>query len=174
MRTSCEVRNFASQKFRLKPGPAIFQIWESDYFSDSDYSHRSNRDLPIFLLKKLPHRLLLLPKLKSNSGSGSSFSQVFDSGSEKKTQNPAGVGPDPVPPLALVQISEGWYFRSPRLATRYEFNAANNAKVLVKALLNLIIKFNIQEIQVVKNSQDHISSFFSLKIHRQYNKNALR
>ena len=72
---------------------------------------------------------------------------------------------------ALVQINEGLYFRSPRLATRFEFNIA---KVLVKALLNLIIKFNIQENQVVKNSQDHISSVFTLKIHRQNNKNALR
>jgi len=73
-----------------------------------------------------------------------------------------------------VQINEGLYFRSPRLATRYESNAANIAKVLVKALLNLIIKFNIQENQVVKNSHDQISSVFSLKIHRQNNKNALR
>jgi len=71
---------------------------------------------------------------------------------------------------ALVQIYEGLYFRSPRLATRFESNAA---KVLVKALLNLIIKFNIQEIQVVKSSQGHISSVFSLKIHRQNIKNAL-
>jgi len=70
-----------------------------------------------------------------------------------------------------VQINEGLYFRSPRLATRSE---SNIAKVLVKALLNLIIKFNIQENQVVKNSQDHISSVFSLKIDRQNNKNALR
>jgi len=75
---------------------------------------------------------------------------------------------------ALVQITEGLYYRSPRLATRFEFNAANIAKVRVKALLNLIIKFNIQEIQVVKNSQDHISSVFSLKIHRQNIKNGLR
>jgi len=73
-----------------------------------------------------------------------------------------------------VQINEGLYFRSPRLATRFESNAANIAKLLVKALLNLIIKFNIQENQVVKNSQDQISSVFSLKIHRQNNKNALR
>ena len=73
-----------------------------------------------------------------------------------------------------VQTNEGLYFRSPRLATRFESNAANIAKVLVKALLNLIIKFNIQENQVVKNSQDHIPSVFSLKIHRQNNKNALR
>ena len=43
---------------------------------------------------------------------------------------------------ALVQINEGLYFRSPRLATRFESNAANIAKVLVKALLNLIMKFN--------------------------------
>jgi len=70
---------------------------------------------------------------------------------------------------ALVQINEGLYFRSPRLATRFESNAA---KVLVKALLNLILKFNIQEIQVVKNSEDHISSVFSLKINRQNIKNA--
>jgi len=71
-----------------------------------------------------------------------------------------------------VQINEGLYFRSPRLATRFESNATNIAKVRVKALLNLIIKFNIQEIQVVKNSQDHIPSVFSLKIHRQNIKNA--
>jgi len=58
----------------------------------------------MFLLKKQPHRLLLLPKLKIDSWSG--FSQIFDpgpgSGSERKTQNPAGVdsgNPDPVPPL---------------------------------------------------------------------------
>jgi len=74
---------------------------------------------------------------------------------------------------ALVQIKGGLYFRSPRLATRFESNAAI-AKVLVKALLNLIIKFNIQEIQVVKNGEDHISSVFSLKIHRQNIKNALQ
>jgi len=72
---------------------------------------------------------------------------------------------------ALVQINEGLYFRSPRLATRFE---SNIAKVLVKALLNLIIKFNIQEIQVVENSQGYISSVFSLTIHRQNIKNALR
>jgi len=72
-----------------------------------------------------------------------------------------------------VQINEGLYFRRPRLATRFESNAANITKVLAKALLNLIIKFNILKIQVVKNSQDNISSGFSLKIHRENNKNAL-
>jgi len=50
------------------------------------------------------------------------------------------------------------------LAIRFESNATNIVKVLIKALLKLIIKFNIQENQVVKNSQDHISSVFSLKI----------
>jgi len=65
---------------------------------------------------------------------------------------------------ALVQINEeGLYFHSPRLPTRFESDAANIAKVLVKALLNLIIKFNIQENQVVKNSKDHISSVFFFK-----------
>jgi len=65
---------------------------------------------------------------------------------------------------ALVETNEeGLYFRSPRLATRFKSDAANVAKVLVKALLNLIIKFNIQENQVVKNSEDHISSVFFFK-----------
>jgi len=76
--------------------------------------------------------------------------------------------------VALAQITEGLYFRSPRLATRFESNAANIAKVRVKAFLTLIMKFNIEEIQVVKNSQDHISSVFSLKIHPQNIKNGLR
>jgi len=75
----------------LNPGPAILQIWESNSCSDSGYDHRSNRNFPMFLPKKWPHRLLLLPKWKSDSGSG--FSQIFDSGSgsQWKTQNPAGV-----------------------------------------------------------------------------------
>ena len=49
---------------------------------------------PCFYVKKWSHRLLLLPKLKkSGSGSGSVFSQIFDSGSGSttKTQNLAGV-----------------------------------------------------------------------------------
>ena len=49
-----------------------------------------------------------------------------------------------------MQIKEGLYFRSRRLATRFKSNAANIAKVLVRSLLNLIVNFNIQEIQVVK------------------------
>jgi len=32
--------------------PASFQIWESDFCSYSSYHHRSNRNLPVFLLKK--------------------------------------------------------------------------------------------------------------------------
>jgi len=76
---------------------------------------------------------------------------------------------------ALVQINEeGLYFRSPRLPTRFESDAATIAKVLVKALLNLIIKFNIQENQLVKNNQEYIYSVISLKIHRQNIKNGLR
>ena len=49
---------------RPDPGPAILQIWESDTCSDSGCSHQSNLNLSMFLLKKLPNRLLLLPKLK--------------------------------------------------------------------------------------------------------------
>jgi len=101
------------------PGPEIFQIWESDPCSDSGYNHRSNHNLPMFLLKKRPHRLLLLPKLKSDCGSGSRFSKIVDSGpgSERKTQNPA------VPPLVCTNIKKvdshccrttWWFFGRPR------------------------------------------------------------
>jgi len=70
----------------------------------------------MFLPEKWPHRLLLLPKLKSDFGSGSGFSQIFDSGSgsEQKPQNPAGVdsgSPDPVPNLVQacnVNIEDEW------------------------------------------------------------------
>jgi len=65
----------------------------------------------MFLLKK-PHTLLLLPKWKSDAGSGSGFSQIFDSGSgsKRKTQNPTGVdsgNPDPAPPLVYRSRSVG-------------------------------------------------------------------
>jgi len=67
-----------------RSGPAILQIWESDSCSDSGCNHRSNRNSPMFLPKKWPHRLLLLQQLKSDSGSGSGFSQIFDSGSSPR------------------------------------------------------------------------------------------
>ena len=88
------------------PAPEILQIWESDSRLDSGCNHRSNHNLPMFLPKKWPQRLLLLPKWKNNTGSGSGFSQSFYtgswSGSERKTQNSDGVDsgtPDPVPSL---------------------------------------------------------------------------
>jgi len=76
------------------PGKKIFQIWESDSCSDSG-CHRCNRNSTMLLLEKChirkPHRLLLLLKMKSDSGSG--FSQIFDSGagSERKTQDPSAI-----------------------------------------------------------------------------------
>jgi len=90
------------------PAPAIFQIWASDSCSDSGYNYWSNRNLHMFLLKKRPYRLLLLPKRKIDPGSGSGFSQIFDSGSgsKRKSQNPAGFDsgtPDTVSPLTHAQ-----------------------------------------------------------------------
>jgi len=83
VRNFAEVRNFAWHRLR--------KIFKSDSCSDSG-CHRCNRNSAI-------HRLLLL-KMKSDSGSRSGFSQIFDSGSrsERKTQDPAGVDsgiPDP-------------------------------------------------------------------------------
>jgi len=88
----------------IATGPSLqnFQTWESDSCSDSGY-HRCNRNSAMFLLVIChiwkPGRLLLL---KMKTGSGSSLSQIFDfgsgTGSERKTQDPAGVDsgtPDP-------------------------------------------------------------------------------
>jgi len=101
--TPALVRSGWSHFFRLRLCTCS-KILGSDSCSDSSCNHRSNRNLPMW-----PHRLLLLPKLKSDSRSGSGFSQIFDfglgSGSERKTQNPSGVdseNPDPVPTLAPV------------------------------------------------------------------------
>jgi len=95
----------------------ILQVenFEADSCSDSGYQ-QFNRNSPMFLLKKWQLRLLLLLKFKSDCGSGSVFSQIFDSGSERKTQNPARVDSgtqDPWSPLASVAIVEhepvfGW------------------------------------------------------------------
>jgi len=87
--TSLLFQNFWIRVRNLRP--AIFQIWESDSCSKSSCNHRSNPTLSIFLLKKWPHTHLLLPKLKSDGRSWSGFSQIFDSGSERNTQKPAGV-----------------------------------------------------------------------------------
>jgi len=98
----------------LNPGPAIFQIWESDSCSDSGYNHQSNLNLPMFLLKNWPHRLLLLLKLKSYSGSG--FSQIFDSGSgsKKKRRILPDSTPDPVPPLLHTSCFKRSDMKSPK------------------------------------------------------------
>ena len=91
----------------LNPGPEIFQICESDSCSNSSCNHRSNRILPMFLLKKWQHRLLLLPKLKVTPDTGPVFPKLLTPG-PKKTQNPTGVDsgtPDPVPPLS----SGSWF-----------------------------------------------------------------
>ena len=81
----------------LNPGPAIRQIWESDSSSDSGYNHRSNRNLPMFLPKKWPHRLLLLLKWKSDSGSG--FSKILTPDPKEKFTILPESTPDPDPPL---------------------------------------------------------------------------
>jgi len=55
----------------------------------------------MFLLKKSPHRLLLLLKLKSDFGSGSGFSQIFETLRDETSSanlnilemNTAGIGP---------------------------------------------------------------------------------
>ena len=81
----------------LNPGPKNFQIWESDSCSNSG-KYRPSRNSAVFLLNKWhsqrPSRLLPLLRVR--------FFTIFDSGSgsERKTQNSAGVDPGtPWPPL---------------------------------------------------------------------------
>ena len=62
------------------PGPVTLQIWESDSCSDSGCNYRSNRNLPMLLPEKWPHRLLLLLKWKSDHGSGPVFHKFLTPG----------------------------------------------------------------------------------------------
>jgi len=93
----------------LNPGPAILQIWESDSCSDSGYNHRSKRNLPMFLPEKWPQQTPATAEmgkwLRLRIRFFTNFWLRCGSGSERKTQNPAGVdsgNPDPVPPLTTI------------------------------------------------------------------------
>jgi len=70
---------------------------------------------------------------------------------------------------ALVQINEGLYFRSPRLATRFESNAANIAKVLVEALLNYKIQ-HPRNSGSKKQSRTYFLRFFFKNLSSKYQK----
>jgi len=90
MHTWCEVRNFASQKFRLTPGPEVFQIWESDSSSDCD-CNRGNRKSPMVLLQKWPRRLLLCRNWKVTPVQRPLFKNILTPVRiHRKTQNSAG------------------------------------------------------------------------------------
>ena len=78
----------------LNPGPdprlAILQIWESDSCSDAGYNHWSSWNLLMFLLKN-DHTDSCYCRMEKWLRIRSLFLQIFDSGSERKMQNPAGV-----------------------------------------------------------------------------------
>jgi len=76
-------------------------------------------------------------EIKSDTGSGSVFSQIFDSGpgsgSERKTQNPAGVdsaNPDPVPSLVATQTQHS-------LSNKFTRNLGNIPKTSAHVLTTL-------------------------------------
>ena len=82
---------------------------DSDRIRISFLKNRIGSDSKNPLSDHLWHILLLLPKLKSDSGSRSGISQIFDceTGSEQKTQITAGVDsgtPDLLPPLRWTWI----------------------------------------------------------------------
>jgi len=110
-------RRSCSKIFESGPDLAILRIWESDSCSDSGHNRWYNRNLPMFLLKKWQHRLLLLPKWKSDPGSG--FSQIFYSGPDRKEKPRIFPESTPalqiqshlchVPGLGLARVGLLWY-----------------------------------------------------------------
>jgi len=74
------------QNIFIRPGSGIFQIWESDTCSKSGYC-RSNRNLPMFFLKKWPRRLLLLTKLKVTPDPGPVFHNILTPGPDPKQKS---------------------------------------------------------------------------------------
>jgi len=77
------------------PTPKVFQICQPDCCSNSENHLCNNYHIfpkPFFSFFLRPRRLLILPKIKSDSGSWSDFSNMFDSDTgsgPKETQNPA-------------------------------------------------------------------------------------
>jgi len=85
----------------LNPGPAILQIWESDSCSDSGYNRQSNCNLPMFLPKKWLHRLLLLPKWKSDSGPAPFFHKFLTPGPDLGPREKRRILPDSTPVIRI-------------------------------------------------------------------------
>ena len=99
-------------------------------------------------------RLLLLLKMKSDSGSG--FLQIFDlgsgAGSERKTQDPAGIDsgtPDPQPPFVIDSSGplKNWVIGFVFSVT------ARSASALAVAFFRLLetlsqVRFDILKVQV--------------------------
>ena len=87
----------------LNPGPAIFQIWESDSCSDSGYNHQSNLNLPMFkMTTQTPASAEIEKWLRIRVRLFPNFLLRVWIRFEGKTQNPTGVNsgcPDPVPSL---------------------------------------------------------------------------
>ena len=97
-------------------------IWQSDSCSYSGY-HRSNQNLPMFLLNKWQRKPLLLPKLKSNSGSV--FSQILTPDPKEKRR----ILPESTPIIRIrshlrfeqLSSSSGWRFMAKNVPAKFEF-----------------------------------------------------
>jgi len=72
---------------------------------------------------------------------------------------------------ALVQINEGLYFHSPRLATRFESNAANIAKARSKSIVKLNYKIQYpRNSGSKKQSRSYFLRFFFKNSSSKYQK----
>ena len=118
----------------LNPGPAIFQIWESDSCPDSGYNHQSNLNLPMFLLKKWPHtpaaaeiekllRVRFFPNFRLRI-------RV-----QKKTQNPAGLDSGSGPTSATYQLFQ---------KVRYEITQIRGFLVVI--FVSIRTKFRVDKV----------------------------
>ena len=98
------------------PGLAFLQFWESDSCSDSGYIQPSNHSLPMFLPKKWPHRLLLLPKWKSDSGSGSGFHKFLTPGPDLGPKEKCRILPVSTPALRIRSHLVHWHWGKERFS----------------------------------------------------------
>jgi len=98
----------------LESGSGIFLIWESDSCLDSGY-HGSNLNFPMLLHKEMTTQTPVTTEIERWLQIWVRFFTNFWLGSERKTQNPAGVdsaAPDPWLPLILLSSWFSSYFHS--------------------------------------------------------------
>jgi len=111
MRTWREVRNFASQKFRWHRVRNFWNFTNQLLFRllQRSVQPKFSNVLPKKWHSSRPRRHLLMSKIKSAPWSGSSFSKIFDPGSEKNAESCLSRLRNPWPSLVLKVFNQRWW-----------------------------------------------------------------